>query len=298
MTDAGPEWSTTRSALAAITERPSLIPVDDAVFRVEGPGAAACLQGVFTNNIDPLTVGAMVHGAVLTPKGMIVTPLWCHRDAQGFALIVPAAGAAPLAAMLARSFPPRLARVTDQRDAWRVAWLVGGDAAPASGDFTPSGPAPFERLRLAAPDAPPPQETVVASWYADALALLAGWPVLGREIDDRTLPQEVRFDELASVNYSKGCYVGQETVARLHFRGHANRTLRALVGRGAPPHDRVVHGADDKPVGTITSLGVIGTGWVGACKLRREVNEGAQVTVDAQSVIVHSFPITPAEIDP
>src|SRR5204863_149594 len=53
--------------------------------------------------------------------------------------------------------------------------------------------------------------------------ILAGWPRLGAEVDDKTIPQEVRFDEIGGVSYTKGCYTGQETVARLHFRGHANR---------------------------------------------------------------------------
>src|SRR6266702_809001 len=64
-----------------------------------------------------------------------------------------------------------------------------------------------------------------------ALALsrvLAGWPGLASEVDEKTIPQEVRFDEIGGVSYTKGCYTGQETVSRLHFRGHANRNLRGL----------------------------------------------------------------------
>ena len=65
-----------------------------------------------------------------------------------------------------------------------------------------------------------------------AARILAGWPALGAEIDERTLPQEVRYDEIGGVSYTKGCYTGQETVARLHFRGHTNRELRGLWWRG------------------------------------------------------------------
>src|SRR5207253_1404740 len=53
--------------------------------------------------------------------------------------------------------------------------------------------------------------------------ILAGWPRLGAEVDEKTIPQEVRFDEIGGVSYTKGCYTGQETVARLHFRGRAGR---------------------------------------------------------------------------
>ena len=68
-----------------------------------------------------------------------------------------------------------------------------------------------------------------------AARILAGWPALGAEIDERTLPQEVRYDEIGGVSYTKGCYTGQETVARLHFRGHPNRELRGLWWRSDEP---------------------------------------------------------------
>src|SRR5207249_5984059 len=58
--------------------------------------------------------------------------------------------------------------------------------------------------------------------------VLAGWPGLSSEVDEKTIPQEVRFDEIGGVSYTKGCYTGQETVSRLHFRGHANRQVRGI----------------------------------------------------------------------
>jgi len=65
----------------------------------------------------------------------------------------------------------------------------------------------------------------------------AGRPEWGVDMDDSTLPQEANFDELGAISYTKGCYIGQETVARVHFRGHVNRFLRRLrfVTRPAPP---------------------------------------------------------------
>src|SRR5439155_988420 len=98
---------------------------------------------------------------------------------------------------------------------------------------------------------------------ADAAALefmriLAGWPQLGAEVDDKTIPQEVRYDELGGVSYTKGCYTGQETVSRLHFRGHTNRYLRGLLFDAEPPAapadgwSSVTH--LDRDVGRVTSL--------------------------------------------
>jgi folate-binding protein YgfZ len=129
---------------------------------------------------------------------------------------------------------------------------------------------------------------------ADALALLAGWPMLGREIDARTLVQEVRFDELHGVRYDKGCFVGQETLSRLHFRGHPNRTLRAIVGRGTVPSDGEVRAgaADAREVGTIATLLSCDGHWIGSAKLRREVSAGDHVVVNGHDAAVHEFPVT------
>src|SRR5207244_10772940 len=75
---------------------------------------------------------------------------------------------------------------------------------------------------------------------------------------DRTMPQEGRDDELGGVSYTKGCYTGQETVSRLHFRGHTNRYLRGLMfdaepaATPAPGWTAVTH--LDRDVGRVTSL--------------------------------------------
>src|SRR5207245_10128528 len=53
----------------------------------------------------------------------------------------------------------------------------------------------------------------------ELLRVLAGWPRLGAEMDEKTIPQEVRFDEIGGVSYTKGCYTGQEQVGRLQCRG-------------------------------------------------------------------------------
>ena len=62
----------------------------------------------------------------------------------------------------------------------------------------------------------------------------AGRPEWGIDIDESTIPQEANLDELHAISYTKGCYTGQETVARVHFRGHVNRHLRGLT---YPGHD-------------------------------------------------------------
>lgn len=272
---------------------------DDLVLKVEGPGALGCLQGLFTNDLERAGVDSLTWGAVLTPKGMIVTDCWMRRSADAILVIVPRQGAADLIELFRRSLPPRLARVTDLRETHHIWWLVGGapGALPDCDVAIPAATAPFNALVIA--PASEDEDFLSANGCeiaepeaAEILGFLAGWPVVGSEIDDRTLIQEVRFDELQGVRYDKGCYVGQETVARLHFRGHPNRTMRALVGGGDPPLDPVVTNAAEKEVGTIARLLLIDGRWIASVKLRREVENGEQVSVGGRPAVVQEFPVT------
>jgi len=109
----------------------------------------------------------------------------------------------------------------------------------------------------------------------------AGRPEWGIDIDDNTIPQEANFDELGAISYTKGCYIGQEVVARVHFRGHVNRHLRGLRSASpeAPPTGAQLFDDAGTHVGEVRStvssprLGGIALGMV-----RREVAPGAGVT--------------------
>ena len=97
---------------------------------------------------------------------------------------------------------------------------------------------------------------------------------------DATIPQEANLDTLNAISYTKGCYTGQETVARVHFRGHVNKTMRGLRFTGTlPPLKAALFDSTAKQVGEISSgvasprLGAIGLGMV-----RRETETGATLT--------------------
>jgi folate-binding protein YgfZ len=125
---------------------------------------------------------------------------------------------------------------------------------------------------------------------AEAARILAGWPALGAEIDDKTLPQEVRFDELGGVSYTKGCYLGQETVARIHFRGHPNRELRGLEWEDASPLEgRSIEGAG-REAGTVRSTLLAGGRRIGLAPIRKEVTIGDAVTAGGRPARVVALP--------
>lgn len=117
----------------------------------------------------------------------------------------------------------------------------------------------------------------------DITRVEAGRPAWGTDMDDNTIPQEANLDALGAISFTKGCYTGQETVARLHFRGHVNRRLRGLVGASALPQHGPVLDATGKPVGDVRSTVLSPRlGPIAIAMLRREVSKGDTVFVEGR----------------
>ncbi len=128
---------------------------------------------------------------------------------------------------------------------------------------------------------------------AEIVRVEHGRPRYGLDLDDSTIPQEAGLNERA-VSFTKGCYVGQETVARLHYRGKPNRHLRGL--RLSEP---VATGAElrlgERPVGRLGSSVLSPTlGPIGLALIRREAEPGVSVAVgeNGASAIVSELPLT------
>jgi folate-binding protein YgfZ len=121
----------------------------------------------------------------------------------------------------------------------------------------------------------------------ELLRVRARTPAWGREIDDRVMPAEAGLVERA-VSLTKGCYPGQEPIARLHYRGHANRSLRVLEIESTelPPYDSHVILAG-KTVGRVTSAVRDGDHVVALAYVRREVPDDASVSVDGAEARLH-----------
>ncbi len=268
--------------------RPDDLPEPQCKAALEG--AAAAEADVATQEITGPAVEApgphgFVYGAVLTPKGMIISDMWVGRRDAAMTLFPPLHGREVLGEVFKRFLPPRLASVNDKTAEFAVIRLVGPHAIERMVQGRIQIPEPGRQrfleidgvpCTIARPAADQPfglqvttpktevdriEETLdtcgitIASGAALELArIVAGWPRLGAEIDAKTLPQEVRFDEINGVSYSKGCYTGQETVARIHFRGHTNRHLIGLHWTdGEPDPDAPEIYRGEKIVGRVTS---------------------------------------------
>jgi folate-binding protein YgfZ len=334
----GPDLVTAVDA-AALRDGAVAAWADVGVFELAGPGAVTAFQGLLTNDVEKAGDGAFVYGALLTPKGMIRVEGWAARSGARLTYTVPAAIGAPVAELLERYVPPRLARWSDRGGDVRVLRLAGPRALsaataagvpvpPAAGRVTPAttGGLAFEVARPT--DAAPPPfalQITAAPAVLQALAerlsragvrlagpavldlarILTGWPSGVAEVDDKTLPQEVRFDEIGGVSYTKGCYTGQETVSRLHFRGHPNRVLRGLLCDAEPGAPETVT-FQDREIGRVTSLawwhpkaagGTVGR-WLALGVLRREVTPGSMVRAGGVDARVVDLPFELAYVVP
>lgn len=308
-----------------------------------GTGAVTCFQGLLTNDIEKPGDGAFVYGALLTPKGLIVVDGWAARLGSRVRFTLPAEGRERAMAILQRSVPPRLARATDRSADTSVLRVAGAHAVAVLGAAgvpiphnanhvleTTLGTAVVEIARTHDQASfvfqitlPSDHRDVVeqrlmgaGAHHAGTAALelsriLAGWPGLASEVDEKTIPQEVRFDEIGGVSYTKGCYTGQETVSRLHFRGHANRHLCGLQfetehpGAGAPASGWSAVTQDEREVGRVTSIAWLPDGggsllgrWIGLAMVRRDVPIGAAVRAAGREARIVALPFALPSVRP
>ena len=283
-------------------------------MRISGPKAAELVTGMVTNDVLALLSGEGQYAAALTPKGKIVADLRIFALDEALLIDASPAAAPGWKDMVRKYVNPRIApyhdltselgdlgvfgrsarqvvsRVLDLDDKDLAALAPYGHISRTFGDatviiarvpeidldgfeiFVPSEAALSLRNKLEA-----------AGIFAgsrdtwEIARIESGRPEWGIDMDESTLPQEANFDELGAISYTKGCYIGQETVARVHFRGHVNRFLRKLrfVTRPAPPKGAELFDENGKVIGEIRSsalsprLGGVALGMV-----RREVPPG------------------------
>ena len=248
-----------------------------AYVSVTGPEAAAYLNRMVSNEVEALPVGESCEALLLTPKARIVAPMvvWRRADDAFLLLTEPEAGERLAHELLRSRFAAKCEIALEEH---RSVVVLGGDdlvlnqhKVLANHDY---GVPAVEVVDGEAPEGAEP----VAEEDLERLRILARTPRLGRELDDRVMPAEAGLEQRA-ISFTKGCYPGQEPVARLHFRGHPNRGLRvlALDDGELPAYDaELAH--EVKAVGRITSVARDAQrGIVALAYVRREIPAGSRL---------------------
>src|SRR5687768_11427300 len=231
--------------------------------RVAGPGAEEYLDRMLSNDVAALGPGESCQALLLTAKARVIAPLVVlRRRHDDFLLLTePELGERVRAELLRSRFAAK-AEIEPEEHTSHV--VFGGEGIPTADYGEPAAEVLDAEL-----------EPTVSPEELERLRIQAGTPAWGKEIDDRVLPAEAGLTERA-VSFTKGCYPGQEPIARLHYRGHANRGLRVLELAELPaPDTELVY--EGKTVGRITSAAAVDGGAVALAYVRREVPEGASL---------------------
>ena len=214
-----------------------------------------------SNDVAALGPGESCQALLLTAKARVIAPLVVLRRAHDDFLLLtePELGERVRAELLRSRFATKVQIEPEEH----TSHVVFGGEGIETGDY---GEPAAEVLDAAL-------EPTVAAGELELLRIRAGTPAWGKEIDDRVLPAEAGLTDRA-VSFTKGCYPGQEPIARLHYRGHANRGLRVLEFAELPaPETELVF--EGRKVGRVTSAARDGDRVIALAYVRREVPEGA-----------------------
>lgn len=289
---------------------------DRARIRVTGKDRVKFLQNMTSQDVKALAPGEAAWACALTIKAKLVAAFRVATGPDFFILDVERERAAALVEHLKKFVVVNQVVFADETDATgaiaiegphvdqRFAWtaslqsVLAARGASISGErcvriYGPRAAIATLLTRIAEPPVPPAA--------VEVLRIENGTPRFGADLDEDTLPPETPLDRTA-LSYTKGCFLGQEPIARLHFRGHVNKSLQGLVFGQAPATGKL-QTADGKDVGRVTSFVAesalgrpIGLGYV-----RREASEpGTKLTVEGGGTVeVRALPLVkPTDPEP
>lgn len=306
------------------------------VLRLAGARAADMLQGLITADIrHPGEAGAAWPTLILTPKGRVLADAVVVRVDEGLLLDVPEAAWSGLEPHFSRYLPPRFAELDpaglvvvrlrgpeavsraaeldpgllelaaplrtekdgvrwsaaalDSKAADALTFAVRRDGPGGQGfDLYPSSPQSIDS---------PFTEASNAAW--EIWRVEQGIPLYGRDISEENLPQETGL-VADTTSFSKGCYTGQEVLARIHYRGKVNRQLRAVRVKELDDRKASIASGDElryeeRAVGSVTSAARSPRlGWIGLGYVRREVEPGSELEAGVQRtpIVVEELPFS------
>jgi tRNA-modifying protein YgfZ len=243
-------------------------------LRVSGPDAFTFLQGQFTNDLGGLKTSPAVYGLWLNQKGRVLADSFVVRGSTGEEFWIGSyfCTAAVIRERLESHIIADEVTVTDESADWFGAALVGADLirqATEAGDgmFFPGRRGLGEQVEWMTRTPPKmPGGVVLTADDMERARIQAAIPAIPRDIGPAELPNEGGL-EADAISYTKGCYLGQEVIARLKSMGQVRRRLVRVTGTGAPPAcpAKLYQGA--RQVGELRSVATEGAGFIGLALL-------------------------------
>jgi tRNA-modifying protein YgfZ len=224
---------------------------------------------MLSNDVAALAPGESCEALLLTPKARVIAPMRVLRRAyDDFLLLTEPGLGEPLRDQLVRMRFAANAEIELEQHTSTLVFGSGVDGIPNQDYGRPAVEVLDVKL-----------EPTLDEDALEAMRIEAGTPRFGKEIDERVLPAEAGLVERA-VSLTKGCYPGQEPIARLHYRGHANRGLRVLAVEGEElPGPDAELSLGEKVVGRVTSAARSNGGIVALAYVRADVPPDAELTV-------------------
>jgi len=267
--------------------------------RAAGPDVNAFLQGQLSQDVARLGVGASTWALLLQPQGKVVAFLRVLRVGDDDVVLETDAGFGPAVIERLNRFKLRIKCDLDPL-AWRCIAVRGPKAHELvlAGVVADWPGLPGSDLVGESPVAPAGVPMCAMDAY-EAVRIEAGIPVMGREMDEGTIPAEAGVVDM-SVSFTKGCYTGQELVARIDSRGgNVPRRLRGVVIDDGPAPVGATVQADGKEAGRLTSVAFsprLGA-TVALAYVRRSVEPPTDVVVawagGSSTALVEALPLVP-----
>jgi folate-binding protein YgfZ len=259
------------------------------VLRVRGEDSGKFLQSFCTNDVQKLAPGETCEAFFTDVKARVLAYAWVARRVEGFDIVLGSPRAPELATHLDRYLICE--RVTLDPVESDVVVVRCEHSVPAAidrvaiqglgpGSWAYYGPAPAVAALIAALETSGFVRLDSPAWNAERVH--ARQPLDFLDVDTRNLPQELDRDALA-ISFTKGCYLGQEPVARIDALGHVNWRMRVvrLAGEVAPGAELTHHG---KTVARVTSCAPVDEGAVALAYVRRE-HAAAGSALDGATVL-------------
>ncbi|MGH8948189.1 MAG: YgfZ/GcvT domain-containing protein [Acidimicrobiia bacterium] len=269
---------------------PHLAPTAPDLVWFGGADTVRFLNDLISQEIGDLKPGSVRRSLLLTPQGKLDHILWVLRGADDVGLVVDAGRGEDLAASLGRY---RIRVDVEIGSSFLDRWLVVGPFGVGSGRWTGDrsglvADVSWSNLERTLVVGEKPDLRTLAGDDYESLRIEAGEPLMGVDVTDATIPQETGL-VAETISFDKGCFLGQELVARLDSRGgRVNHHLRILRFEGPAPVVGTQVTRDGEQVGTLTSS----AGKVGLGLLRRGVEPGEVVAVGEGPALVEDVPGT------